>query len=105
MYVGHAFLQLFCSGARKDVSYVTMEFSDVLTATSGCASVRGSVRRADELLLQARGWTLLFELCFFLTRVEMFYMGNVSLLVGDCDMTKRSWVNVPRTDRLCRCSK
>jgi hypothetical protein len=105
MWVGHSFLELFCSGARKDISYVKIEFIDVLTAMSGCASVRGSVRQADGQLRRARGWTLLVELCFFLTRVEVFYMGNVSLLVGDCDMTKRSWVNVPRTDRLCRCSK
>jgi hypothetical protein len=72
MYVGHAFLQLFCSGARKDVSYVTMEFSDVLTAMSGCARVGGSERRADRQLRQARGWTLLVELCFPWIPVEVF---------------------------------
>jgi hypothetical protein len=72
MWVGHAFLELFCSGARKDVSYVIVEFSDVLTATSGCASVGGSERRADGLLWQARGWTLLVELCFPWMLVEVF---------------------------------
>jgi hypothetical protein len=105
MYVRHAFLELFCSGARKDVSYVIMEFIDVLTAMSGCASVRGSVIRADGLLWQARGWTLLVDLSFFLTRVKVFYVSGLSLLDIDCDMTKRSWVSVPRADRLCQCSK
>jgi hypothetical protein len=90
MYVGHAFLQLFCSGARKDVSYVIIEFSDVLTAMSGCASVRGSVRRADGQLRRARGWTLLVELGFLLICVEVFYMSGVSLLDGDCGQSERA---------------
>jgi hypothetical protein len=76
MYVRHAFLELFCSGARENIRYVIIEFKDVLTATSGCASVGGSERRADRRLRRARGWTLLVELYFFLTRVKVFYMGK-----------------------------